>query len=236
MKKSDIFSLSPNISEKKVDFNSVSKLPNPIRDYFKNVLKEGQSYISYVELEHSGKFKIGPFWLPITGKEYFTCAKPNFYWEGKVPLFKAVDYYLNGKGTLIVKLFSKFILFEEKGEKMNSAEILRWLAESPWYPTALLPKENLKWEKINDDSAKVTLIDKNIKVEGVFYFNKGKIVKFKAKRYKDNKLREWIGTYRNYKEINGYKIPTRVEVKWRIDREDFKYADFKIENIKFDLI
>ena len=76
----------------------------------------------------------------------------------------------------------------------------------------------------------------NITVEGTFYFNQqGQIVQFKAMRFKDGVLENWSGFYHDYKEVEGMKVPMRVEVIWNLETGDFKYVDFRIKKIEYDV-
>lgn len=147
----------------------------------------------------------------------------------------ARDMYYDGRGYLEVKLLSVIKIADAKGKEIDQAALLRWLAETPWFPTALLPSEELKWEPIDNNSAKVILIDKNLTVEGVFNFNEqGQITQFKAKRYKDKTLENWTGYYSDYKKIEGMQIPFYVEVVWNLESGDFSYAKFKVDRIEYN--
>ena len=106
----------------------------------------------------------------LKGEEYFTAQKPGFVWLGKVSLFSAKDVYIDGNGNLKVKLLSFMKIVDVKGKEVDQGELLRWLGEAPLFPTALLPSENLRWVPIDNDSAKVIFTDKNLTVEGVFYY------------------------------------------------------------------
>ena len=232
-----LFSLSQDVSDKVYTFEQIKGLPDPVQRYFRYALQENQPYISYVRLKHGGNFRLKPEqkWMSIKGEEYFTIQKIGLVWFGKLPLFSATDLYIEGKGSLKAKLLSLIKVADVKGEKINQGELLRWLGESPWYPTALLPSENLTWEVINNNSAKAILTDKNITVEGVFYFNKqGQITHFTTKRYKEDSLENWTGYYRDYKEINGVQIPNNVEVVWNLESGDFSYAKFNITKIEYN--
>ena len=100
----------------------------------------------------------------------------------------------------------------------------------------MLPSEKLRWEAIDENSAKAILKDGNITVEGIFYFNQqGEIIQFKAKRFKDGMLENWSGLYHDYREVNGMKVPMRVEVIWNLREGDFKYVDFSIKKIEYDV-
>ena len=76
------------------------------------------------------------------------------------------------------------------------------------FPTALLPSENLRWVPIDNDSAKVIFTDKNLTVDGIFYFNEeGQITQFKTKRYKAKTLENFTGYYSDYRAVDGMKVP-----------------------------
>jgi len=232
----ELFSSSQEIS-KTVVYEEIEELPEPIQRYLRYSLPEGKPYISYVRLKHRGTFRIRPDqkWMSIKGEEYFTTQKIGFVWFGKLPLFFAIDQYIDAEGSLIAKLFSLIKVADAKGEKINQGELLRWLGEAVWYPTALIPSEYLRWEPIDKDSAKAILSDHSSTVEGIFHFNKeGQITKFTAQRYKEDSLENWTGYYRNYKEINGIKIPFDVEVVWNLKSGDFSYARFNVIEIEYN--
>lgn len=232
-----LFSLSQDISDRVYSQEQIKGLPDSVQRYFRYSLQEGQPYISYARLKHGGNFRLKPDkkWMSIKGEEYFTLEKIGFVWFGKVPLFSAIDFYIEGKGNLKAKLLSLIKIVDVKGEKVDQGEILRWLGEAPWYPTALLPSERLKWEEINNNSAKANLSDEGLSIEGIFYFNKkGQITRFTAKRYKDDTLENWTGYYRDYREVDGMQIPYNVEVVWNLESGDFSYAKFKIDKIEYN--
>ena len=109
-----------------------------------------------------------------------------------------------GVGYMKVKLLSVVKIIDARGKELDQGALIRWLGEAPWFPTALLPSEKLKWEPIDNDSAKVIFTDKDLTVDGVFYFNEqGQITDFSAKRYRYKDMEKWSGIYRDYKEIEG---------------------------------
>jgi len=233
-----LFSLSGNISNKTFNYEQLDGLPEPVQQYFKHVLKDGQPYISYVRLIHNGQFKTDPKkdWINIKGEQYFTTEKPGFIWEGKTAMFTARDMYLANKGRLIVTLLSLFKIVDGQGESFNQGELLRWLGESVWFPTNLLPSENLQWSPIDSSSAKLTFNYNDIEVSYDVSFNdKNEITQMKTKRYMgENDLETWVGKFRNYKEINGVIIPTEIEATWKLEEGDYSYVKFNVEKIEYD--
>ncbi len=233
-----LFADSKNISDKKYEYSQIESLPEPVQRYFRYVLKEGQPYISSVRIIHEGQFKtdLKKDWVKITGEEYFTTEKPGFIWKGNTATFTARDMYLEHKGRLVVSLFSLVNVVNVQGEQYNQGELLRWLGESVWFPTNLLPNENLKWTPIDNQSAKI-----NFNYEGLYLFfivtfnKKGEITQMQTKRYMDEKnLETWIIKPSDYKTINGVLIPTKAEVAWRLNGVDYSYAKFNIIKIEYE--
>ena len=231
-----LFSTKESFKQKKISIQDFS-LPKPIQRYFTYALEDQQKKISYVRLKHKGVFRTNPKqdWKQINGQEYFNIRKPGFLWFGKVPLFSAIDKYINGKGNLKVKLFSLIKIIDEKGDKIDQSELLRFLGEAPWYPTALLPSKQVIWESIDTNSAKIIFTDHNMTVTGIFQVNsKGQIIRFQAKRYYQDALQKWTGTYTDYRSVNGINIPFSVKVTWNLPTGDYTYAKFDLNKIEYD--
>jgi len=233
-----LFSRAGDIVNKSFTYDMLSDLPEPVQRYFKHVLKNGQSYIRYVRLTHTGQFKTGrdKDWVDIRGEQYFTAAKPGFIWKGITPLFTARDMYIGGTGRLVVSLFSVYNIVDSKGEKINQGELLRWLGESVWFPTNLLPGNNLQWSSIDHSSAKLTFCYNGLTVFYIVTFNDlGEITQVETRRYMGNEnLETWTGKLTDYKEINGIIIPTAIEGIWKLEKGDYSYARFRIETIEYN--
>lgn len=182
----ELFSLSKNISNKTFDYGQISDLPEPVQHYFKHVLKEGYPYISYVRLTHEGQFKTGQNrnWINIKGEQYFTTEKPGFIWKGKASIFTARDMYLSDNGRLVVTLLSLFNIVDGQGESFNQGELLRWLGESVWFPTNLLPNDKLQWIPIDDTSSKLTFEYNGLSLYYIVSFNdNNEITQVETMRY-----------------------------------------------------
>jgi hypothetical protein len=234
-----LFSNSKDNSSKTFSYSQLKELPVPVQRYFRYALTEGQAYINFVRLKHDGQFKTAPGkkWVDIEGEQYFTAETPGFLWKGKTSLFTARDMYIEGKGRLAVSLFSLFKVVDERGSHVDQAELLRWLGESVWFPTNLLPSENLHWSPINSEKAKVTFKFNEISVYYIVHFNeKGQITKLETERYKEKGRKEkWVGVVSDYREMNGMTIPTSIEAKWELDEGTYSYARFYIQKIEYDI-
>ncbi len=233
-----LFSESKNISDKRFSYQQLESFPEPVRRYFRHILKEDQPYINYARIKHDGQFKTGldKDWMNIKGEQYATTVLPGFIWKGTTAMFVARDMYISGKGRLIVSLLSLFNIVDEKGEKYNEGELLRWLGESVLYPTNFLPDDRLHWAPIDSNSAKLIFNYNGLSLFFKVTFNDiGEITEMETKRYMDeNNQKTWVIKATKYKELNNVLIPTAFEVLWRLEIGDFTYAKFNITEVEYN--
>jgi hypothetical protein len=234
-----LFVLGENISDHSFQKSQLISLPEPVQRYFNYCLKEGQFYISYARVKHDGQFKanLNKGWMNIKGEQYATTETPGFIWKGTTTLFTARDMYIAQQGRLIVTLLSLFNIMDAKGKvQYNSGELLRWLGESVLYPTNLLPSERLKWFPIDSNKAKLTFEYSGLSLYFIITVNNlGEITEMETKRFMDEaNLKTWNIKTTNYKELNDIKIPTNLDVSWRLEHGDFSYAKFYVTHVEYN--
>lgn len=219
--------------------SQLDSLPDPVRRYFNLVLKEGQPYISYVRLRHNGQFKAGldEKWTTIKGEQYFTTETPGYIWKGTTPFVTARDLYIADKGRLIVTILSLVNVVDGQGKEFDEGEFQRWLAESVWFPTNLLPSERLKWSVIDAQTAKLDFNYNELSVVFLVTFNSlGEITQMETSRFMEKGRREvWIGKMSDYKEMEGILVPTSIEAIWRLEKGDHSYAKFIVKKLEYDV-
>lgn len=157
--------------------------------------------------------------------------------ERKNRLIKARDTYLKDKGRLVITLLNLINIADGKGEGIDQGELLRWLAESVWFPTNLLPSDKLKWLPIDDHSAKLLFNYQGISLFYIITFNeKNEIIQLETERYYDEKnIKKWTGNCSNYREINAVKIPTIMRASWRLEEGDHDYVIFHLKDLEYDI-
>lgn len=233
-----LFSSSKSVSQMTFHHSVLADLPEPVQRYFRHTLKDGQPYINSIRLKHGGQFKMGQDkeWISIKGEQYFTTSKPGFIWKGTTTMFTARDMFIEGKGRLVISLFSLYDIVDGKGEKFDQGELLRWLGESVWFPTNFLPSEKLSWTPIDLHTAKVTFNYNNLTVSYIVGFNEaGEITQLETKRYIGKEsLETWVGKTSDYKELNGIKVPTTIEGIWKLKKGDYSYAKFTVTKLEYN--
>jgi hypothetical protein len=234
-----LFTAAPHHSDKKFTASMTEGLPHPVKQYLLHVLPENYRFINTVRLQHNGKFKtgVGKDWTSITGEQYFTATVPGFVWRGNTSLFTAKDMYIENRGRLVVKLFSLIKVVDEKGPHIDQGELLRWLGESVWFPTNLLPSVNLSWDSLGQNKARMTFQHDNGEIYyDVFFNDNHEITRLETERYMEkNRKEKWFGELSEYRRINGIKVPTRIKASWDLKEGVHQYADFRIQQIEYDI-
>ena len=81
------------------------------------------------------------------------------------------DAYVAGEGALHAEFLGLVTLADMRGTpELAQGELLRYLAEAMWYPTALLPSQGVNWTPIDETSARATLTDRATTVSLDFHF------------------------------------------------------------------
>src|SRR4028119_583245 len=178
------------------DQKELEGLPEPVQRFFRTVLKDGQAIASAVKFSQQGQFNMSETedkWSPFTATQLVITQRPGFDWDARIQMALGLnafvhDTYLLGEGSLHASLLGLFTVAKMPSTpEANQGELLRFFAEAPWYPTALLPSQGVRWEAIDDTSARATLTDGATTVSVVFQFNaEGTIDTFRAEaRYRD---------------------------------------------------
>lgn len=235
-----LFVNSENISNKIYSIKQLDTLPEPVQRYFNYVLKDGQPYISTVKLTHNGFFKtdLKKDFIKISDVQYFSASKPQFIWKGTTTMFTARDLFIDDNGGLMVTLLNVFNVVNAKGSNYDEGELQRWLAESVWFPTNLLPSEYVKWSAIDDNSAKLSFHYKAVAFDFIIQFNTiGEITEIQGERFMTvDKKESWVCKMANYKEVNNVKIPFSDQAIWRLKEGDQVYAKFEVQKIEYNIL
>ena len=226
---------------------NLDELPAPVQRYLNKAIPEGQPYIHFVELKQIGFLRMSEDsekWQSLKATQYFTTNPPGFIWDATVQMaplvtVRVLDMYKQGIGILRAKLFDTFTVADEKGAKeLDTGELIRYLAEAVWFPTALLPDKFLQWEAIDNNTAIALLKDGAHEVSLKFYFNnEDEIIKTTSQRYRlvnsTYQLVPWTGYYSNYQRRNGILIPLEAKVEWNLPQGSFEYWKGRVVDIKY---
>jgi hypothetical protein len=214
------------INPKTYDSKELEGLPAPVQRFFRAVLTDGQPIVAAVKLSQQGQFNLNEMedkWNKFTATQLVTTQRLGFDWDARIQMAPGLnvfvhDTYLLGEGSLHASLLGLFTVAKMHGApENNQGELLRFFAEATWYPTALLPSQGVRWEAIDDTSARATLADGATTVSLVFQFNTaGTIDTMRAEaRYRDKlTAMPWGGRVWDYSVRSEMLIPLEGEVGW----------------------
>ncbi len=220
------------------DEREIADLPVPFARYFRSVLRPGQMLPREAHLEWEGQFRVGEAadsWKPFVATQVSRVTPPGFVWDARIRMAPGLqvrvrDSYVDGAGAMRGEILGLFPLIDvHDTPEMASAALLRYLAEAPWLPTALLPSQGVQWTAIGEDSARATLADGATMVSLVFYFNEASEVVRAIAAARHREVRgafeptPWEGLYGAYAERGGVRVPAGGSVAWLLPGGPFPY-------------
>ena len=242
-----LFESSQSVSEKVITKETISELPSIIQKWLINNGTISKKPIYNVYLTQELQLKLKPeqtTWNYGMAEQYFTIQPPAFNWNINTEMNSILsivgrDKFVDGKGEMVIKLLSLIPVANTKNnEKVNQATLQRYLAEIVWFPSASL-NEYIKWEPIDDNSARAIMEYKGTEGSGEFYFdNNGNFERFVAMRYQDSnddKPTKWTVTATKTEERNGIKIPIECEASWEFESGKWTWLKLKITDIQYNV-
>jgi hypothetical protein len=183
-----------------------------------------------VEFEQSGQMWRTHGGPPsdFTARQTIRHDAPGFLWRAAMGHAVVVaDYFVAGTGGLEVMLLGAFPIARiVGGTAANQGEALRYLAELPWSPDAILINRALDWTVADARTIKVGTGVGAGRCEATFGLDSnGLIVRGSApsRVYVEKgrtSARPWHGRFWDYQRVGDRFIPVRGEVAWTLDAGD----------------
>jgi hypothetical protein len=248
----DLVAARQPLSVTRYDPAALDGLPPPVQRYFRATLTPGQPMVTGLSLAHEGTFNMGEeadSWKRFTSRQEVEILRPGFVWDGTIRMgpgmpVRVHDAYVAGEGVLVPAVLGVFKLAEVRGSgPIAEGELLRWLAEAAWYPTALLPGQGVTWLPVDDASALATLTDGAVTVRLTFRFGPDDLVSSVRAEARDRTVggqlvpTPWEGYWSDYRRKDGMLVPMTGEVAWllpdgpkpywrgRVTLLDYRFAD-----------
>jgi hypothetical protein len=237
--------------QRSVDFADLAALPAPVQRYFRAVLTDGQPFIGTARLQHEGQFNMGETgeqWKPFSSRQWTATHRPGFVWDGSIVLAPGMivrvhDAYVAGEGTLHAALLGLVTLVDMHGTPdMARGELMRYIAEAPLVPTALLPRQGLEWTAVDDSNADLALNDAALRLTLRFTFGAGGLIDAISAKGRGRTVRggvvetPWRGRWWAYERRDGMLVPTWGEVAWLLPEGPKPYWRGRLTGIEYDFV
>jgi hypothetical protein len=211
------------------DREELANATAPVQRFFQRVFENGQPIVAAVCVEHTGTFNMGVAadrWKPFTSTQRVVTRRPGFDWNARIAMAPGIpvlvhDAYVEGEGTLHAAVFGLISVAKVHGRgDVAQGELMRFLAEAAWYPTALLPGQGVIWDAVDDHSARATLKDGDLTLTLLFRFNEEGLIDSVFAESRAQLVAgvvthaPWQCRFWNYATRGGMRVPMDGEAAW----------------------
>lgn len=220
-----------------------AQLPPAVYDLAMRLGADPKSEPRDVRLTQTGRMKTAldaKSWMPFTATQAISVRQCEFDWlarAGPLGMISARDALAAGEGRLDVTALG-FIPIGRAPHTpaLVRGELMRYLAELPWAPDAILHNTALRWRKDGPDALAVAAGSGETASEVVLSLDsEGRI----SGGFAPDRPRSatapilptpWRGRFSDYRRHNDRWLPFAGEVAWEIDGEEIVYWQGKIEH------
>lgn len=235
-----------------LDLSKYPELPTPVRRYFEYTFQDNKEVrLRNIQWEEKGQFRLAVGEFTVAGRQFSQVDRPIYQWEGVfskwgwLPLLESRDIFYFSNHNMRAKLLSWITVMDtqydkEKREQLHGYLMLRYYGTAVKFPWALLPDQYKTWEPKDDHQAYLVLKGGKLKGRYLVTFNEqNQIISMETDETMLHGNNEWlreVGKKKDYRLVNGFYIPTRMEYEWYDEKEklyNFYYFDvlnYRVEN------
>lgn len=229
------------LAARQITSAKLAELPDPVGRWLRYSGLENRFPFHNAHLQQKGRMRTSSDgkWMDFSAEQWFTLSQPAFLWNAKVGgsslmQLSGRDKLLNGRGHMLIKLFSLLPVVDAQGTEIDQGTLVRYLSEIIWFPTAAL-ENHIEWEALDDHRARARLTAEDQTVEGIFYFNeKGQVIAFEADRYYQRKGESTLEVWHidisedSYRPFHNILVPTKADVHWKLEEGDFHWLELEV--------
>lgn len=183
-------------------------------------------------------------WIPFTAEQTVEARRSSFRWNARLRSSRLTpvtitDAYEDGHGALAVKAAGLVPLKKASGGDVDQGELQRYLASIVFCPPALLNNASLQGSAVGqltlrlrdrNDSTGAT-VDLEISSEG-------RPIACRALRPrlagKHSVITPWRGSYFVFREWEGLRVASRLEVSWQLPEGPFLYFRSDLTSVELE--
>ncbi len=212
-------------------------LPVPVARYYQAICGDRVPVIESAVITGRAKMRVGGLTFParfrfthLAGRDY------RHYIEAAVlgvPVMKVNEHYLDGKARLALPIGTV-----ENEPKIDMAANLGLWAESIWLPSIFLTDPRVRWEAIDDTTARLVVPfgeqEDNFTV--TFDPSSGLLLALETQRYReaaDEEKTLWRNEALGWRTFHGTQIPSPGSATW-LD-EGTPWAVFTVEDVAYNV-
>lgn len=220
----------------------ISGLPQAVQRWLLHAGVVGKETPNKLIISERGMLRTQPDqrWMRFKATQHFSIDPPGFVWQASITAAPGIeiggqDTYREGRGKMVIKPLYLLNASDGSGKEIDQGTLVRYLAEMAWFPQCAV-SPYLRWQRINENEAQVTMEYKGVIASGVYSFStEGDVTGFKAKRYGNfggiYKKENWSVETTGYSTFNGVRIGNKSDVTWKLAEGDFHWLSIEVTKI-----
>jgi hypothetical protein len=241
------FSFNNSIATKNLSEKDIAHLPMLVQNYIRYTKSIGKPKINNFRAELKGEMwsnaEDSPMEVQSVQYNFFKNPSRYFYMTASKMGLPATGLHLyqNQTATFQVNLLNWIKVVDAHGDKMNQAETVTLLNDMCIMAPASLIDKRISWVEVDETKVKAFFKNGKIIVSAILYFNEtGELVNFRSDdRYETDGVKyekyPWSTPLENYKEFNGYLLPSSGKLIFHKPEGDFLYGILEITSIDYNL-
>ena len=191
-----------------------------------------------VRLVERGEIRAAPGarWVPFTAEETIDTEQSSFRWIARMGAVTVTDAYEEGHGWLGVKAGGLVPLRKVTGENADRGELQRYLANILLCPAILVNNHGLEVTPCGARTLRVR--DRNdplLTTIDIDVDEQGRPFACRADRPRQVGsqaiVTPWSASASEWREWNGYRVPTKLEATWHLADGPFTYVRIEITDV-----
>ena len=225
----------------------LAALPAPVQKYMRLSGAVGKPRVRSVHAVFSGTFRRDPTspWMKIAAEQYNFFGPPERLFlirasQFGIP-FASLHVFSTGCATMQVRVASLFQVVDARGPKMDQGETVTFFNDMCVLAPATLIAPNIRWEPVDDLTARAAFTNEGITVRAELKFNQaGELVSFSSgDRFLSADGRTywrlpWITPLGDYREFGGRRVAGEGEAIWLTPQGPLPYGKFHLERIEYN--
>jgi len=225
----------------------IAHLPGPVQSYLHFAGAVGRPRVARFRVNFRGAIRQGPTspWMPSTALQVSTVEPASRLFLMDSTLyglpFQAWHRYVGASATMRVKVASLVTVIDAKGRQMDQSETVTLFNDMCLLAPAALIDPDIRWEVVDSTTVKATFTNVGQTISARLSFDaEGALVNFWSDdRYRSpdgityDKVR-WSTPVREYRTVDGRRVPAHAEATWALATGEFTYARFELLNIEYN--
>jgi hypothetical protein len=215
--------------------HSAKNFPPLLQTYLNKVLAHAPKDITQINFDQEGLFRMSPeeTMSKFSAHQLVSVGKPMFSWEAQIRVnglpVTVCDRLISDKGEVQARLFGSVKVAHESGPELLRGELLRYLAELPWYPMAIPQLPQIHWREIDEKRIEGMVQRSGVIAKVEYEFSDDGLIKSiyvpdRGMIVGDESIpTPWLGEFSNYQMIENIIIPKQGEVSWLLQDGKFTY-------------